>query len=294
MKKFGVILNYFRTKSNISMATLAQDICSKHYIYLIEHEQRTPSIRMIDDLSARLNFDWREYVDFADNPSPIDAKNLMDKFKEFSKNYDYEGLFMLLESLPEEQWLKSYPMDLEIILQKTKIYIYYNKNTHLYDDNIKVFKNEVETLLSDTDYSMLSLLNLRFLHLYSVLLIKEGNIEGAYELMKKLYASVQAKANIARHYKIYIDISHGLIKCYAIKKNYKMMNSLAIKLLSYQEDKCLLSEVPKTLMLIGDSYKYIGKKTLAYRFYKRSATVSKIIKNSFLLEKTEKKIQELY
>ncbi len=295
MKKFGIILNHFRVKSNISMAELAKDICSKHYVYLIEHEQRIPSVKMIDSLSAKLNFDWRDYVDFAENPSPVDAKELMDKFDNLSKNYDYKGLSSLLKDLPDEEWVKSYPMDIEIVLQKITLYLFCDEDYFICcEDTIEQFKEIVRPLLNEANFSFLPLISLRALHLYCLVLIKEKKIQDAFNHLKSLYASIQEKADIARYYNVYIDITHGLLKCYSLNKNYKMMNSLAIRLLNYQEDKRLLSEVPATLIIIGDSYKYIGKKTLAYRFYKRASTISKIIKNNYLLEKSKKQISNLY
>jgi transcriptional regulator with XRE-family HTH domain len=290
-----MILNYYRAKSNISMATHAKDICSKHYIYLIEHGQRVPSVKMIDELSARLNFDWREYVDFADNPSPIQSKQLIDDFNECAKSFQFERLSNLLESLPDEEWIHCYPVDKEIVLQKIIVCVFHKKDRYeSCKDVISYFKESVKQIISEPNYSMLSLLDLRYLNLYALLLVKENKADEAYKLYNRLYVSVQEKVEIKRYQSLYINVSHGLLNCCSVIGNYKLMNSYGVKLLSFQEEQCLLSKAPLTLILIGDSYKYIGKKTIAYRFYKRALTVSKIIKNNYLINKAEKKIDILY
>ena len=277
------------------MSSLAEGICTKHYVYLIENGKRIPSVKIIDELSAKLNFDWRDYIEYANNTSPVEAKNLIDQIEHLNKTYDIDKLYNLLNNLPDAPYLKCYPVDIEIWIQKINIYICLDeKKIRDFEAVKRSFINYIAPLAAKNDFSLMPVISLKSLNVYVSLLIKEGQIEQILSICKKLISALEKKKDIVRYQSLYVDAYHNIIIFYGKSKKYKKMRSCAITLLKYQESECMIDKLPLTLILLGDSYKGIQKYTLAFKYYKRSISVSRIIKNGFFCQIAEKRISKLY
>jgi hypothetical protein len=277
------------------MSSLAEGICTKHYVYLIETGKRIPSVKIIDELSAKLNFDWRDYIEYANNASPIEAKRLIDQIEHYNNTHDIDKLCSLLNNLPDKPYLQCYPVYIEIWIQKIYIYICAEEKRIKDIKSVKEsFGGYIAPLAAKEDFSSMPIVYLKSLNVYSALLIKEGHIDRALPICKKLISALEGKKHIVRYRFLYVDAYHNIIVLYRKKGSYKNMRHYGIMLMKYQESECLIDKLPLTLILLGDSYKGVRKYTMAFKYYKRSISVSKIIKKAFFTEIAEKRISKLY
>ncbi len=93
---FGDLLKYYREKAGFSQATLAEDLCSREYIWKIETGKCLPSIDIVSKLSERLNVDL--YGAFGNITNHHDAQThiICSCFAEALKAKDYMKIMELL------------------------------------------------------------------------------------------------------------------------------------------------------------------------------------------------------
>lgn len=277
------------------MSSLAEGICTKHYVYLIESGKRIPSVKIIDELSAKLNFDWRDYVEYANSSSPIEAKYLVDEIEDCHKTFDIDRLCSLLNNLPDKPYLQCYPIYIEIWIQKIYIYVYGEEKKVRDLETVKEeFNNYIVPLAAKQDFSSMTTIHLKSLNVFAALLMKKGQYEEMFSVCKRLISALEVKKDIIRYQPLYIGAYYNIIIFYKRINNYKKMRTYGIMLMKYQESKCLIDKLPLTLILMGDAYKGLQKYTMAFKYYKRSISVSRIIKNDFICKIAEKRIEKLY
>ncbi len=76
-ESLGIIIKNLRTKKGLTQKTLAEGICSKEYIYLLEKGKRIPSAYILELLSLKLNENLTSYL--MNTKDPVFCKELLFK-----------------------------------------------------------------------------------------------------------------------------------------------------------------------------------------------------------------------
>jgi len=80
MYNIGNLIYEIREKRLMSRAELAEGICSKKYIYMIENGERSPSIQILLGISKKLHFNFFDTISYLENESPLKFKEIIGKY----------------------------------------------------------------------------------------------------------------------------------------------------------------------------------------------------------------------
>lgn len=128
MSHIGEVIEYFRHQKNLTRADLAKDICSEKYIYLIEKEERTPSAKMLIEISDRLNTDLFAYYRYLDCENPIAVMAYINKFSHLRLTYQQKELRELTVSAKELPDFQKAPWSHEILRNESDLLICSGEN----------------------------------------------------------------------------------------------------------------------------------------------------------------------
>lgn len=98
-ESLGIIIKNLRTKKGLTQKNLAEGICSKEYIYLLEKGKRIPSAYILELLSLKLNENLTSYL--MNTKDPVLVKNCYSKINTLREKKDYEELQRLLSSIEQ-------------------------------------------------------------------------------------------------------------------------------------------------------------------------------------------------
>jgi transcriptional regulator with XRE-family HTH domain len=100
MDNLGTIIYSLRIKNKMSAQELAEGICSNKYIYMIENNERVPSVEILNKLFEKLKYDYTEYLQFAEMEDSIMVARLVreiDYLRNFDKGEQLKGKIKELE-----------------------------------------------------------------------------------------------------------------------------------------------------------------------------------------------------
>lgn len=133
----GKILLCYRNKRGLSRKELSQGICSEKYIYLIETNQRNPSIFVMDKLSQKLGVNLAEFTSYLDYKDPVKCKHYSEVFFELRINSQFDKLLALTEEAKALEDFQKAPLKYEIII-----------NHSLFDVLFRSRNTDVSTLIT--------------------------------------------------------------------------------------------------------------------------------------------------
>lgn len=80
MQNIGNLIYDVREKKGMTRSELAEGICSKKYIYMIENGERSPSIQILMGISKKLHFNFFDTISYLSNEEPLKLKELISTF----------------------------------------------------------------------------------------------------------------------------------------------------------------------------------------------------------------------
>lgn len=293
MKHIGRVIRHYRIKAGLSMLQLSNNICSKDYIFLLEKEKRLPSVDILDKIALRLNFDFKEYIQFLQNPSPVDAKNFINELNNYSEQMNSDKLADLLNYVPDKPWAKTFPVDIEILSYKIGFEVrgIVDKIHHYKNDKDKFLKI-IDTYLdlSIDDFNILSVFELHALEKYACLLNFDDMYEEASLLFMKLQETLSSKKHIQEFKLLYIRICLNSIQHFTEMKLYKKAIKMSISLITYQQTNSLFQRLPLSLIILSRIYEKINNKGMARKSIKKAIAISKLLDNSKMIEISKNEI----
>lgn len=216
-KFIGSIIKQFRTSHNITLASLADGICTKDHLCSVEHDRSQPSFYLLDQLSKRLNVNLYEYYNTIMLFESIEAYSLSNEIFKYISNYElielkyfinqHETNEIFQKGEPRKNLLYgkavvenefgNYQESLDICLN---ILSSENIDFHEASLDIKLY-NHVELLILNLTAINYHCLN-RFdeaLHIYDIIHIQLSHIlsHETYELYQNLYFETKLFLNVS-------------------------------------------------------------------------------------------------
>lgn len=102
MSTINELIKRVREKEGLSVSELADGVCTKKYIYLIEKHERTPSHYILHEFNKKFKTDLFELLHFMETSDPILYAEIHRKLIDASNRNDIFEIQRLLLRLPDE------------------------------------------------------------------------------------------------------------------------------------------------------------------------------------------------
>lgn len=283
MTSYGKIIQHYRKQARLSMAQLADGICTKNYIYLIESGQRIPSIAIMNQLSDRLNFDWRIYLEYLDHPSPIRAQQLMSRLQQATDRFDPVMTVDLLNALPDEDWVHEPPINYAVLNMKIGCDVFGCGDRLCDIDHVRhEFQSIIQQHITSPTYHLLQRSILQCLYYYAVDLVNQNAYRDAMEILCKLSVALMPKRLMASYQTLYIGVTLMIISLHCEIGEYDIALTEAQNLYQYQQMNHRMERIPFTLMKLGYALKRLGHGDKARLNYQKAVIFSRMLGSSEL------------
>lgn len=107
MNSIGQIIRYYRKKAGMSQAELAENLCSREYLGLVERDSHSPSVEMVKLLSERLNVNLLAAYDKIKN---FESVEMYSEMSELSKEIERRNVSRINEIIAEKSELPQWQM----------------------------------------------------------------------------------------------------------------------------------------------------------------------------------------
>lgn len=184
---FGEVLRYFRQKEGISQEQLADNICSREYINLIEKGKKIPTLYMVDAFSKKMSLNLFDAYGLIINHHDFDTHIKIEELNKAISSHDNDRLFELaneystlpgfLNGIPYQCIMHAYSLYYSEVLHDNEKSIFYA------DKGLSI--SGIRTDQAPT--SMLTNLDICLLVAKSVALCRSGNRTDGRQALEYLY-----------------------------------------------------------------------------------------------------------
>lgn len=118
MNNIGIVIKKYRNSLGLTRKELANNICSEKYIYLIEKNQRSPSVEFARLLSDKLSVDLFKYYYYLDCEDPINVCKYIEEFNRCRRTLGFE---LMIKATQEAEKMKDFehkPWSYEVYINK--------------------------------------------------------------------------------------------------------------------------------------------------------------------------------
>ena len=263
MNHIGSLIKEFRNRLSISQKTLAEDICSEKFIYLIEKGDRTPSAEMTKLIGNRLGVDLFDYFQYLDCKNPIEVREYMSKIILNRQKGNYKLVNEMLEKailLPD---FKQKPWCYEIDINRI---FYMSFVEHRYEEAIE----EVELLISRMDPKYHS--DVYMANIYTLLsktYLLNNDLENSKKALVLAQDAIQNKEHNSKYAFCIIGVRISAITLHYLSGEYKETIEEGMKLLEYHSENSACERIFYSYFFLAFAYYKLGNIEQALNWFKK-------------------------
>lgn len=263
MNHIGNLIREYRNRLEISQKTLAEDICSEKFIYLIEKGSRTPSAEMTKLIGNRLGVDLFDYFQYLDCKDPIEVRECMSKIILNRQKGNYKVVKEIIEEailLPD---FKQKPWCYEIDMNRI---FYMSFVEHRYEEAIE----EVELLISGIDpkyHSDVYMANIY--NLLSKTYLLNNDLVNAKETLILAQDAIRNKEHYAKYAFCIIGVRISAITIHYLSGEYEQAIEEGMALLEYHSENSACERVFYSFFFLAFSYYKLGNIEQALGWFKK-------------------------
>ena len=272
---FGEVLRWYRKKAGFSQEQLAEGICTREYIRLIEKEKKNPTIYMIDAFSKKTGINLFDAYALIISHHDFDTHMKIEALNEALHMNDDERLFALATKYAS---LPGFSSGVPLQIIKYSFSLYYSNVLQDYDKSIQ-YATEGLSVSGITSQDMvpsplLNIIDMSLLLVKGVDLCRSGNYAEGKKHLQFLHECARLRIEENRYIanrNRRIDINMFALSTYNIceffpddaENNIPLLDNSISLLNDYKCSNCLSS-----LLLYKSAYLYnAGKEKEAKRFF---------------------------
>lgn len=270
----GALLKEQRILKGLSRKELAEGICSEKYIYLIEKNERNPSVYILNDLSERLAFDFFPYYGYLEFEKP-------DLVVQHRQKFDYDvqkgDVFHLKKEAEKASKLNDFQKE-PLIYDIKVINLYYKV---LVENKVEETISELEKLLAKDDLVIGSIALIHTKVILASAYQKKGDLNSAEKITLRAYEMVKQKKGFDRYNTVAITVLIALITLYFNNEDYEKMLSVSKELRTYQKEKNDYNRIYYVEFYLAFAYLEKNQKEEAKKHFMDGVHSALLFKNAF-------------
>lgn len=270
----GDLLKEQRILKGLSRKELAEGICSEKYIYLIEKNERNPSVYILNDLSERLAFDFFPYYGYLEFEKP-------DLVVQHRQKFDYDvqkgDVFHLKKEAEKASKLNDFQKE-PLIYDIKVINLYYKV---LVENKVEETISELEKLLAKDDLVIGSIALIHTKVILASAYQKKGDLNSAEKITLRAYEMVKQKKGFDRYNTVAITVLIALITLYFNNEDYEKMLSVSKELRTYQKEKNDYNRIYYVEFYLAFAYLEKNQKEEAKKHFMDGVHSALLFKNAF-------------
>ena len=297
----NMLMRELRKASGLTQKQIAEGICSRQTISMIESGDRKPDWYTFSNVMRKLNVDPTQYYNNIASKDEMELFNKVEEVIKLSRALDYEGLKTSLDEIEhDERYSKDYGY---LILLGLKSSVYGQgpyKNAELalkYSyEFIRIFRPDFEIekipeyFLSDSDIKAIQRLALAY------------NCSNEFE--KVLRIKYMLLENFKKNYTSEVDGTFRYIQCTLITnivrtlvefvKRYDEAIQVIDNNIDIMKHANMVSLYMYTLMYKAAAYMHLGRKTEGEDAYKRCLMYAHAVDDNFALNMTIENVKSFF
>ncbi|MFC5463628.1 helix-turn-helix domain-containing protein [Lederbergia graminis] len=287
----GEILQSLRKYKGMSLADLAEDICTVEELTLIEKNKQVPTIDELFRLANKLNVNLSDFFDFtsADSMSYVSAVSGL--IKKFKRDRNYQAIYEIVQR-EKKNPLFNFPSSKQFLHWHEAICLYY-----LADSNNRNKQSSISMLIEAielTNPSKKGLTEQEIEIKMSIALIEKDDqcFEKAITLLKEILDDMEKLPSLSDP-QVKLRALFGLAQSLTRIEKYDE----SLKYCEKGIQQCINDEI---LYLLGEflyqaglNYKHIGKIELSRETLNKSLQVFKLQEKENLTKLVEKELEKI-
>jgi len=297
----NMLMRELRKASGLTQKQVAEGICSRQTISMIESGDRKPDWYTFSNVMRKLNVDPTQYYNDIASEDEIKLFNRVEEVIKLSRALDYEGLKVSLDEVEQdERYSKGYG---QLILLGLKSSVYGQgpyKNAELalkYSyEFIRIFRPDFEIekipeyFLSDSDIKAIQ----RLAMAYNCSNEIERELQIKYMLLENLKKNYAINADSAFRYTQCTIISNMVRTLVQFLKRYDEAIQVIEDNMDIMKHANMVSIYMYTLMYITVAYMHLGRKAEGEDAYKRCLMYAHAVDNNFALNMTVENVKSFF
>lgn len=225
----GQIMRQRREEMGMTRQKLAESICSEKYIYMIENNQRTPSVEIVNKFNKKLKINLFEYYDVLKCNDPVGVKYFSDRFTYYRRRGDIKSLMEISYEAKSCSDFNREPLCHEITVIELEFKFYENGNYN------QIIHDIQKSYFSNNKVNVMDITLSRVYKIMSMCYLKLSDVENANNYYHKGYEIIEGNEEIEKYREsIHSYMMYKLSILYH-EKSYNNIISHSKKTLRYQE-----------------------------------------------------------
>ncbi len=225
----GKIIQQRRQEMGMTRQNLAQDICSEKYVYMIENDQRTPSVDIVNKFNQKLMINLFEYYELLGFDDPTSVKFFSEQFVFQRRRGDIQSLFKMTSEAKECKDYTKEPLCHEIIAIDLETQYYENNG---YD---QIIHNIQESYFGEQKLNIMDITLSRLYKLTSMCYLKLGKIKQAQEYYNEGYALIKDLRTFKKYQEPFHSYMIYQLELLYFEKKHRKIIEQTEKIIGYQE-----------------------------------------------------------
>lgn len=263
MDNSGHFIKYYREKAKLTMLSLAEGICTKDYIYMIEKGKRKPSIYILSQLASKLNFNIDDYLLYREFLEPDIAATLVKNVKNAMYVCDWKELNNICQTFKGTSISEKYPVSYYLNLSCYYSCIYNKGEFYSQDEDYNNVMVMIEQELTDMNidrndvegFMNLSEEVLHYLNLYAICLSNVNCLKESLELFGNVHDALLKKRSIESFMDLYIISTLYYSKIMILNDCVEEGKTIALELYEFQTKFRMYNRIAFTLVNLSLAYK---------------------------------------
>lgn len=268
----GKIIKEQRLLLGMSRKTLAEDICSEKYVYLIETEERNPSAYILNDLSDRLGLDLFKYYQYSNYDQKEKVLKHRQNFERYTQTSDVEKLYEEAQEASKLSDFQKEPLiyDIQII-------------EFAYESIIQGKRKEAIIGLREIiETEKINIDNIALINAYAALASTyqlEGQWSKAREIVIVAYELIKNKTEFPRYHTVIITVLFLMISSLYSLGEYEESIEYSTLLKDFQEKHSEYNRLYYVDFYLSFAYCKIGEREKAFDHFMRGIYSALLFKN---------------